>query len=255
MSKIILTSNELPNIRIDTGVSSRIISHSHRSFFTENDSEVDEEKYIYKRNNNLISEINNNDSYKNAVIDIILKHALEYLTNGLSKIPESMQNEKNEIVSGNDYVIVEDFLDSKIEIKEDGKIGKQELLDSYKAMYPEHKRSMQQFISAMKDKGITYNFNVRLNNIKGCFTGIQFKQQVINQFSNCDCNKKDQEIEYLKKQVAELQTLLKSKENNTPKKSKKNITKKESKIEIEQTNLFSNDDLMDSFNESINDLL
>ena len=37
------------------------------------------------------------------------------------------------------------------------------------------------------------------------FTGIQFKQQqVINQFTNCDCNKKDQEIEYLKKQVAEL---------------------------------------------------
>ncbi len=57
--KVILTSNELPNIKIDSAVSSRIVSHTHRSFFTSDDSEIDESKYIYKRNNNLISEINN----------------------------------------------------------------------------------------------------------------------------------------------------------------------------------------------------
>ena len=262
MSKIILTSNELPNIRIDTGVSSRIVSHTHRSYFTDDESEVDEDKYIFKRNNNLISEINNNDSYKNAVIDIVLKHALEYMTNGLTKVPESMQNDKNEIVSGNDYM--EDFIDAKLEYKEDGKIAKQALLNSYLEMYPKHQRSMQQMISAMKDKGIVYNFSVRLNNIKGCFIGVQFKQQqVVNQFTNCNCeitiNKQQQEIEYLKKQLVELQSQLKNKENNNDKeqvKKTKPKTKKESKIEIiEPTSLFSNDDLMDSFNESLNDLL
>ena len=256
MSKIILTSNELPNIRIDTGVSSRIISHTHRSYFTDNNSEVDEEKYIFKRNNNLISEINNNDSYKNAVIDIILKHALEYLTNGLTKVPQSMQNDKNEIVSGNDYM--EDFIDAKLEYKEDGKIAKQALLNSYLEMYPKHQRSMQQMISAMKDKGIVYNFSVRVNNIKGCFIGVQFKQEAnVNYVRSPDdittINKQQAEIEYLKKQLAELQSKF---ENNTPKKPKGKITKKEQKIEIiEPTVLFSNEDLMDSFNESINDLL
>ena len=97
-SKVILTSNELPNIKIDSAVSSRIVSHTHRSFFTSDDSEIDESKYIYKRNNNLISEINN-DTYKNAVVDIILHHASLYLKNGLGKIPESMIISKNEIIS------------------------------------------------------------------------------------------------------------------------------------------------------------
>jgi hypothetical protein len=259
MSKIILTSNELPNIRIDTGVSSRIVSHTHRSYFTDNDSEVDEENYIYKRNNNLISEINNNDSYKNAVIDIILQHALEYLKNGLNKVPESMQNDKSEIVSGNDYM--EDFIDAKLEYKEDGKIAKQALLNSYLEMYPKHQRSMQQMISAMKDKGIVYNFSLRVNNIKGCFIGVQFKQEAnVNYVRSPDdittINKQQIEIEYLKKQLAELQALLKSKDEVTPKKKQKNVSKKESKIEIiEPTILFSNEDLEESFNESLNDLL
>ncbi len=77
-----------------------------------------------------------------------------------------MQNDKSEIVSGNDYM--EDFIDAKLEYKEDGKIAKQALLNSYLEMYPKHQRSMQQMISAMKDKGIVYNFSLRVNNIKGC---------------------------------------------------------------------------------------
>jgi len=159
---------------------------------------------------------------------------------------------------------MEDFIDAKLEYKEDGRIAKQALLNSYLEMYPKHQRSMQQMISAMKDKGIVYNFSVRCNNIKGCFIGVQFKQQqVVNQFTNCNCeitiNKQQQEIEYLKKQLADLQSQLKNKENNNDKEQVKKIkpkTKKESKIEIiEPTTLFSNDDLMDSFNESLNDLL
>jgi hypothetical protein len=47
-------------------------------------------------------------------------------------------------------------------------------------------------------------------------------------------NKQQQEIEYLKKQVAELQALLKSKDDS-PKKPKSKIPKKESKIEIVET--------------------
>jgi hypothetical protein len=66
---------------------------------------------------------------------------------------------KNSIVSSNDYM--EDFIDSKIEFKEEGKIGKQELINCYLEMYPSHKRSMQQFISAMKDKGITYVYIIK----------------------------------------------------------------------------------------------
>ena len=128
-------------------------------------------------------------------------------------------------------------------------------------MYPKHQRSMQQMISAMKDKGIVYNFSLRVNNIKGCFIGVQFKQEAnVNYVRSPDdittINKQQIEIEYLKKQLAELQALLKSKDEVTPKKKQKNISKKESKIEIiEPTTLFSNEDLEESFNESLNDLL
>ena len=256
LSKVILTSNELPNIRIDTGVTSRIVSHSHRSFFTDNDEEIDEEKYIFKKNNNLISEIDNSDNYKNAIVDIILKLSSEYLKSGLPKIPQSMLDDKNEIVGSNDYI--QDFIDSKIEFKEGEKVGKQQILEAYQTMYPSHNRTVQQMISSMKDKNIQYKHDMRCNNIKGSFIGIQFKQEKNSNTHNLfRCPNDVKEIENLKKQVAELQALLKVKDDKevTPKKSKKNMSKKESKIEIEQTNMFSNEDLMDSFNESINDLL
>jgi hypothetical protein len=111
----------------------------------------------------------------------------------------------------------------------------------------------------MKDKSIKYMYDMRYNGVKGVFVGIQFKHVVNNNLS-CDCNitiiKQQQEIEYLKKQLADLQALLKSKDEVTPKKKQKNASKKESKIEIiEPTSLFSNEDLEESFNESLNDLL
>ncbi len=64
-------------------------------------------------------------------------------------LPQSMQNDKNEIVSGNDYM--QDFLDAKIEYKEDAMVSKQDILNADTEMYPSHKRSMQQMISAMKE--------------------------------------------------------------------------------------------------------
>ena len=265
LSKVILTSNELPNIRIDTGVSSRIVSHNHRSYFTEDDEEIDEDKYIFKRDNNLINTINNNDGYKNAIVDIIIKYALIYLEKGsLGKMPKSMEIDKQNIISSNDYI--QDFIDSKLNYNDDGIIGKQELLNSYVEMYPTHKRTMQQMISALKDKNINYLYDKRKNGVKGCFIGIELKEVSNNNYVRSpdditNLNKQQQEIDYLKKKVAQLEEQLKNKENNndkeqTNKKKPKKETKKESKIEIiEPTTLFSNDDLMDSFNESLNDLL
>ena len=210
MSKIVLTSNELPNIRIDTGVCSRIVSHTHRSFFTEDDNDVDETKYIFKRNNNLIDEIEKNDNYKNAIIDIFLDYAKTYLKSGLFPLPNSMQNDKDEIISGNDYM--QDFIDSKIETLKDSKISKNEVLAEYIRMYPTHKRTVQQMISSLKDKGYIYKSDLRCDGIKGCFIDIQFKQQVSSalQYSRSPLDielikSQKLEIEQLKKQILELQ--------------------------------------------------
>ena len=218
LSKVILTSNELPNIRIDTGVSSRIVSHTHRSYFTENVDEVCEEKYIFMRNNNLISIIESSNNYKNAIIDIVIKYARNYLNNGLEKMPESMLNDKNEIVSCNDYI--QDFIDAKLDKCEGQKISKNDLLEEYLTMYPNHKRTVQQMISSLKDKGFTYQFNLRVNGVKGCFIDVQFKQQVVSDAINYSRSPLDiatikqqndtikqqsDEIALLKKQLLELQ--------------------------------------------------
>ena len=218
LSKVILTSNELPNIRIDTGVSSRIVSHTHRSYFTENVDEVCEEKYIFMRNNNLISIIESSNNYKNAIIDIVIKYARNYLNNGLEKMPDSMLNDKNEIVSGNDYI--QDFIDAKLDKCEGQKISKNDLLEEYLTMYPNHKRTVQQMISSLKDKGFTYQFNLRVNGVKGCFIDVQFKQQVVSDAINYSRSPLDiatikqqndtikqqsDEIALLKQQLLELQ--------------------------------------------------
>ena len=110
------------------------------------------------------------------------------------------------------------------------------------------------------NKGILYKHDLRSNNVRGSFIGIQFKQERNNNNNNnlFRCPNDVKEIEYLKKQVAELQNLLKVKEDNeiSPKKTKSKITKKDSKIEIveQPTSCISNDDLTNVF-ESLNDLL
>ena len=211
LSKVILTSNELPNIRIDTGVSSRIVSHTHRSYFTENINDVDEEKYIFLRNNNLISTIETSATFKNAIIDIIMTNARNYLEHGLEKIPESMLNDKAEILSGNDYI--QDFIDAKLEKRADGRISKNDILDEYLTMYPNHKRTVQQMISSLKDKGFEYRFDMRVNCIKGCFINVQFKQEAICEAINytrspldiATIKRQSDEIAILKAQILELQ--------------------------------------------------
>ncbi len=137
---------------------------------------------------------------------------------------------------------MQDFIDSKIELKEGENVGKQQILESYLSMYPTHNRTVQQMISSMKDKNIQYKHDIRCNNVRGCFIGIQLKQEKNSTVSNLfRCPNDVKEIESLKKQnndlikqVAELQALLKSKEE-PPKKPKNKIVKKESKVELVDT--------------------
>jgi hypothetical protein len=78
-----------------------------------------------------------------------------------------MLNDKAEIQSSNDYI--QDFIDAKLEKHADGRISKNDILDEYLTMYPNHKRTVQQMISSLKDKGFDYRFDLRVNCIKGCF--------------------------------------------------------------------------------------
>jgi len=207
-SKVVLTSNEMPNIKIDTGITSRIVSYQHISHFTDNKHEVDPKKYIYQKDKDLLNKLNN-DIYKNAIVDIILGFTQQWFKHGLCELPASMQNAKNDIVNSNDCV--QDFIDKCLEKDENGRIGKQEMLDAYLTMFPKKKMSIQTMITAMKDKQIEYKCDLRFNGVKGCYIGFSFcDEDKIKAVNYVGCTEKEKqayekEIEQLKKQIAELQ--------------------------------------------------
>ena len=90
-SKVVLTSNELPSVKIGSGITSRIVSYNHIAHFTDDASKVDYAKYIFPKDKDLLSKINNCDILKNAVVDIILSHTKKWFEKGLSPLPESMK--------------------------------------------------------------------------------------------------------------------------------------------------------------------
>ena len=207
--KVVLTANELPNIRIDSGTENRIVSHEHRSYFTDNDNEIDETKYVFKKDKKLLDKINNNESYQNAIVDIFLKYTKDWFKNGLKQLPESMQANKNDIISSNDYV--QDFIDKHIVHVQDARLGKNELKDAYISMYPNQKRSLQQIISMFKDKNFEYKADMRCNGIKGCFINIDLKEDYSTalKYSRSPIDietikKQQREIEQLKKMIEEM---------------------------------------------------
>ena len=47
ISICIITSNEMPNFRVDTGMARRLKAYTHESKFTDKEEVVDESKHIY----------------------------------------------------------------------------------------------------------------------------------------------------------------------------------------------------------------
>ena len=67
-----------------------------------------------------------------------------------------------------------DFIQSKI-IKVDGiRIGKNQMFAKFKDMFPVCQCNMNEFITFIKNEEIDYNYDLRNNNVKGCFLNIQF---------------------------------------------------------------------------------
>ena len=71
-----------------------------------------------------------------------------------------------------------EFIQSKT-IKVDGiRIGKNQMLEKFKDMFPMCQCDMNEFITYIKNEGIDYSFSQRNNNIKGCFLNIQFNDVI-----------------------------------------------------------------------------
>jgi len=237
-SKVVLTSNEMPNLQIDTGVSSRILAYNHISKFVDSLSEVDESKHHYKGDKKLIDKLLVNSDYKNAIIDIILQYTTKYLKDGKVEYSKAFTTAKDDIVNANDYI--QDYIDSTLIQTDDTKdrIGKNQMLELYKATYPDKRMNVQSLIGALKDKGIEYSSQYRYNNIRGCFVCIKLKDEdesdAVNYsgVSKYKYDKMKTENDDLKRQLEELKQQLEPKETKviTTKKTKTKKVKTNKKV-------------------------
>jgi len=220
-AKVIHTSNDMPNLKIDTGSDSRIIAYNHMSTFVDNDKEVNEKKFIFKKDKQLLDRVRNNEDYLNAIVDIACGYCHEWMKHGMpTKLPDRFGESKDVLVSSND--VIRDFIDSKLTITNEttDRIGKDEMRRAFLDMYPDKRLTVQQVISSMKDKGINYSCDYRVNKMKGCFYGVKFSDETEHQSMIGII----EENERLKAQVAELRAEVE--------KLKTKKTEKESDLEL-----------------------
>jgi hypothetical protein len=131
------------------------------------------------------------------------------------------------MVSANDYI--QDFLDSRFVItgKETDRIGKNQMEAYFKETYPNRHLTVLQIISSLKDRGIKYNCDWRIHNVKGCFYGLRpFDDDDKSDDDTSDddydhgiekTNPKDREIQLLKLEVQKLREKLNLYEKQTMK--------------------------------------
>ena len=211
-SKLICTSNAMPNILIDSGSSRRLIAYEHVSEFVDDQNKVDHSKNIYKKDKSLLDKLDS--EMLNAWFDILVSYCVEWMDGKAPKETESFNNAKAAITSSND--IFKDFIDAKIEQTKstDDRIGKTEMHEAFHEMYPTKHLSVQQIISALKDKSIEYSPKFRHLNIQGCFYCVKFlsdsdqeqRRVTVSQDKLREAydiiEKQKEEIEALKRQLA-----------------------------------------------------
>merc|ERR1712127_315922 len=131
--KLISTMNEIPSIKIDSGTSRRIIAYNPLSKFTDDKNEIDEDKYIFKKDDTIVNKFENSDELLNGLFKIISNYSFKYINDkNHYKMPESLEQAKNDIVQSNDTI--GNFLDKYIKITQckDDKISSELLFSTFK---------------------------------------------------------------------------------------------------------------------------
>ena len=133
--KLMFLSNNLMNFDADSGIKRRLIHFEFRNKFVSlQDLEKERINHkigkVFALDNSLVSKFHTNDSYKNALIHILIKKAKQYFDSGLT-IPEKYVEIAKEICEENDKF--KNFFENHFEItnKDVDRIAKDELRDMY----------------------------------------------------------------------------------------------------------------------------
>jgi len=133
--KLMFLSNNLMNFDADSGIKRRLIHFEFRNKFVSlQDLEKERINHkigkVFALDSSLVSKFHTNDSYKNALIHILIKKAKQYFDSGLT-IPEKYVEIAKEICEENDKF--KNFFENHFEItnKDGDRIAKDELRDMY----------------------------------------------------------------------------------------------------------------------------
>ena len=142
-------------------------------------------KHIYLLNRDLIENIIEEDLL-NTWIDILAQYANKWINGEEIPIPKSFKEATEEIIETNDNI--QDFIDVKLTITTNGKadrIGKNEMIEIYKEMYPNRGMNHQILKSSLCERGIDWDKEIRcFDGIKGCYYNVIRKIENNNEDNN-----------------------------------------------------------------------
>jgi hypothetical protein len=168
----IFTSNNMPNLKVDSGIIRRLNSYTHKSKFVDDADEVDESNHIYLKDSNLLQKLKD-QNLLDAWFDILAFKCHKWLHGEKLRFNKNFNESKHIIIDSND--IIQDFIDSKLTITDDpeDRIGKIQIHDAFNKMYPTKHLTTLQLITALKEKKLKYESKWRCDKIQGCFVGIK----------------------------------------------------------------------------------
>jgi hypothetical protein len=172
---------------------------------------------------------------KNAFFKILSTRAHKWLKTKKIELPESFKELTQNILNSNDHI--QDFVDGvlvKSDNNENDRIGKQDMLKYYSAMYPNKHLQSLQLQMLLKERGIKYNrqfssvcfYGVKLKTDDDNDTDEDYENGVEKTNQSVDVtNLLKQENEELKKQIEQLKAQLENMQNKPQEEQPKKISK------------------------------
>lgn len=216
LSKICMTANTMPKIKMDSGVKRRIEAYNHISKFVEKDEEVDEDNKVFKKDEGLLQSIEDNDELLNAISFIILSQSVKFNKGEILKQTPSFQEFKDEIIQSND--IIQDFIDKYIvrTDSETDRVSKIDMHNKFKEFQPRSNITIEQLRDDLKNKDFIYEWKPKMNGIQGIYMKCRINHNGIDDElendtidNNLNQNKRyTDEIEKLKAEITRLNKLV-----------------------------------------------
>jgi len=167
-SKLFFCSNPTPNFKTDGGIANRYKQLCFNSSFEPSNTYDDYETLQFKQNNNLHDELKNDLNH--ALISLLIDYAYKYTVIKKIDIPKDFLESQKETIESNDETKI--FLDDNMEYDSNFKLSKNEL-----EHYPIYKKlGFKRINDDLKRLGYKYGKDTRKNGLKGCWLGLQFKQ-------------------------------------------------------------------------------